>query len=269
MERELPVVNIEGTDFIVDVKKLELIESNNPNNTISLFEMRDLRNHNGYAFEYSLTEKNIPSSFIRGETVTVSLPELVTLDPEGMSAKYGVPLEMFATKSDFDLMVDQTALKERLSGLLPIVDIAGHPFYVDLRMDMLRAKDDFLSEGIVFSKIEDYYVDGKEEYCIPYNPKTHEFKEIDFSSITEIPKDIIVVSVPHESALDPIGYNRKHGFEELSNLKESNLKSHFKAGQVAWKDTGIEETIRENKANSIKSETAKASKPIKRNGPKL
>ncbi|ANF52998.1 hypothetical protein A0O34_21825 [Chryseobacterium glaciei] len=267
MERELPTVNIEGTEFLVDVNKLELREKDNPNNTISLFEMRDLGNHNGYSFEYSLTEKNIPSSFISGETVTISLPELVTLDPEGMSEKYGVPLEMFATRSDFDLMVDQTALKERLSGLLPIVDIAGHPFYVDLRMDMLRPKDDFLSGGIVFSKIQDYYVDGKDKYFIPYNPKKHEFQEIDFNSVTEIPKDILVVSIPHESALDPIGYNRKHGFDELSNLKESNLKSHFRAGQVSWKDTGIEEAIRENKAKSIK--TSKGDKPIKRKGPKL
>jgi hypothetical protein len=269
MERELPTVNVEGTEFLVDVNKLELRERDNPTNAISLFEMRDLGSRNGYAFEYSLTEKNIPSLFIRGETVTVSLPELVTLDPEGMSEKYGVPLEMFATKSDFDLMVDQTALKERLSGLLPIVDIAGHPFYVDLRMDMLRPKDDFLSGGIVFSKIEDYYVDVKEAYCIPYNPKKHEFQEINFSSITEIPKDIIVVSIPHESVLDPIGYNRKHGFDELSNLKESNLKSHFRAGQVAWKDTGIEEAIRENKAKSIKSDTPNAGRSIKRKGPKL
>lgn len=269
MERNLPIFSLKGTDFIVDVKKLELIEKDNPNNVISFFEMRDLGNYNGYAFEYSLTEKNIPSSFLDKETVLVKIPELVTLDPEGMSQKYGVPLEMFATKSDFDLMVDQTALKERLTGLLPIVDIAGHPFYVDLRMDMLRPKDDFLSAGIVFSKIEDYYVDGKEQYYIPYNPKTHEFHEIDFNSITEIPKDIIVISIPHESSLDPIGYNRKHGFDELSNLKESNLKSHFNAGQIGWKDTGIEEAIRENKANSIKIETPKTSKPIKRNGPKL
>lgn len=269
MERNLPIFSIEGTDFIVDVKKLELVEKDNPNNVISLFEMRDLGNHNGYGFEYSLTEKNIPSSFLDRETVLVKIPALVTLDPEGMSEKYGVPLEMFATRSDFDLMVDQTALKERLSGLLPIVDIAGHPFYVDLRMDMLRPKDDFLSEGIVFSKIEDYYVDGKDDYCIPYNPIKHEFQEIDFSSVTEIPKDIIVVSIPHESVLDPIGYNRKHGFDELSNLKESNLKSHFKAGQVAWKDTGIEEAIRENKTNSVKSETPTATTTAIKKGRKL
>lgn len=269
MERALPILEIEGTDFLVDVKKLEFKEKENPKNSISLFDMRDLGKGRGYVLEYSPQEKNIPSLFSSTMTVSVTIPEMVALDPEGMSEKYGVPLEMFATKNDFDLMVDQTALKERFSGLLPIVDIAGHPFYVDLRMDMLRPKDDFLSKGIVFSKIEDYYVDEKEIYSIPYNPKSHEFQEIDFSSITEIPQDIIVVSFPHETILDPVGYNRKHGLDELANLKQTNLKSHFKAGQVSWKDTGIVEAIRENKANSLKSETPKSVDQVKRRGPKL
>ena len=35
MERELPVINIEGTDFIVDVSKLELREMADPTNIIA------------------------------------------------------------------------------------------------------------------------------------------------------------------------------------------------------------------------------------------
>ncbi|MFP3596880.1 hypothetical protein [Chryseobacterium sp. SIMBA_029] len=254
MERELPTINIEKTEFEVDVNRFELREKNNPSNAISLFDMRDLGRHDGYVFEYSLNEKNIPSMFMRSETVMVKIPELVILDPIGMSEKYGVPIEMLNTTNDFHLMVNQGALEKRLAGHLPIVEIAGHPFYVDLRMDMLRPKDDFLSQGIVFSKIEDFYIEEKSEYAIPYNPKTHEFQQIDLSSITEIPKDIIVVSFPHENVLDPIGYNRKYGLGEMANLKERNLQSHFKAGAVSWKETGIPEVIRENKANSLKNE---------------
>jgi hypothetical protein len=269
MERELPIINIKGTRFVVDVQKMELREKDHAENCISFFEMRDLENHQGYSFSYSLAEKNIPSLWNRKEAITVTIPEMVTLDPEGMSKRYGVPLEMFATKTDFDLMVDQSALKERLSGLLPIVDIEGHPFYVDIRMDMLRPKDDFMSKGIQFSKIEDYYVDEKEKYLVPYNPKTHEFQEVDFSKITDIPKDIIMVSFPHESKLDPIGYNRMHGFDEMSSLKETNLKSHFKAGQVTWKETGIEEVIKENKAKLINKKTVEPTPQKKRKGRKL
>jgi hypothetical protein len=269
MERELPIVNIEGTNFLLDVDKFELREKNNPENIISVFDMRDLENGKGYAFLYNKIEKNVALSWTHDQTVRVQIPEMVFLDPEGMSKKYGVPLEMFATKSDFDIMVDQAALKDRLSGRLPIVDIAGHPFYVDIRMDMLRPKDDFMSKGIQFSKIEDYYVDEKEKYWVPYNPKTREFQDVDFSKITDIPKDITMVSFPHESKLDPIGYNRMHGFVEMSSLKETNLKSHFKAGQVTWKETGIEEVIKENKAKSINKKTVKPTPQAKGKGRKL
>ncbi|WP_150114752.1 hypothetical protein [Chryseobacterium sp. IHB B 17019] len=199
MERELPIFSIEGTDFLVDVDKLELREKSNPENTISIFKMQDRQNGKGYLFAYDKVEKNVAGPWTRNETVAVVLPELVTLDPEGMSNKYGVPLELFSTKTDFDLMVDQGALKQRLSGLLPTVDIAGHTFYVDLRMDMLRPKDDFLSKGIEFSKIEDYYIDEKERYWVPYNPKTHEFQDFDVTKIIEIPKDLIMVTFPHQT----------------------------------------------------------------------
>lgn len=61
-------------------------------------------------------------------------------------------------------------------GLLPTIDIAGHTFYVDLRMDKLRPKDDFLSQGIVFSDIENYFDDTTDSYTIPYNPKPMNLK---------------------------------------------------------------------------------------------
>ncbi|MGJ1359996.1 hypothetical protein ACR79K_25155 [Sphingobacterium siyangense] len=46
--------------------------------------------------------------------------------------------------------INQEAYDLRVNkGMLPTIDIAGHTFYVDIRMDMLRPKDDFLSKGIV------------------------------------------------------------------------------------------------------------------------
>ncbi|MBO9676376.1 MAG: hypothetical protein J7577_23240 [Sphingobacteriaceae bacterium] len=268
MERELPTINIEGAEFLVDVAKMELREKDNPENTISVFEMWDRNDGTGYVVEFVKTEK-VSNGVLRGKTVTAKIPEMITLDPEGMSQKYGVPLELFATKTDFDIMVDQTSLKQRLSGLLPVVDIVGHPFYVDIRMGMLRPKDDFMSQGIRFSEIENYYDDQKDMYWIPYNPKTHEFQEIDWETITEIPKDIIPVSFPHETILDPIGYNRIHGFDELSNLKETNVKSHFKAVQIPWKETGLLEMIKENKAKSLNNKNIKNNPEKKGKGRKL
>lgn len=245
MERELLSINIEGTDFWVDINKVELREKDNPVNTISIYEMRDVED--GYAFNYSLPEKNIPSLISKGKEILIKIPELVVLDPVGMAEKYKLSLEELKNKTDFDLMVDQTAFNDRIQkGMLPTINIEGHTFYVDIRMDMLRPKDDFLSKGIVFDEIDHYFSEETNAYIIPYNPKTHEFQELDYDSILEFPKNLIAVQFPFQRDLDPIGWNRNGGWNIKDDLKRIGLKSHFEAKTIPWKETSLPQVIREN-----------------------
>ena len=48
MKRELPIFKINGTDFLVDVAKLELHEKTTPENSISFFELLDV----GYGYVF-------------------------------------------------------------------------------------------------------------------------------------------------------------------------------------------------------------------------
>jgi hypothetical protein len=259
MERELPVINIEGTDFIVDVTKLELREKADPINTITFEDMRDTGD--GYTFEYNLRNKNLPNVFDR-ESITVKIPEFVAIDPEGMAARYNYPLEEIKGKSDFELMVDQKAFDMRVNkGILPTVDIAGHTFYVDIRMDKLRPKDDFLSNGIVFSDIDRYYDLEKRAYTIPYNPKTHEFEEPDYFNLKELPNDLIAVRFPSERLLDRIGWNRKYGFEITHGLVRNGLKLHFAAKNVPWEKTFLADLIKSNLKGEKKQEKTTQKEP--------
>lgn len=141
-------------------------------------------------------------------------------------------------ESQYDLRVNK--------GVLPTVDIKGHTFYVDLRMNKLRPKDDFLSKGISFADIDHYYDDFKKRYVIPYDFDKHEFREINFESITEIPKDLILIQFPHESKLDPVGWNRKGGYQSMDGLKPSDIKIQFTAEQSKWDSFGLSEIIEEN-----------------------
>lgn len=245
MKRDLPIFSIAGTDFLVDVTKPELREKTDPENTISFFEMHDLGN--GYLFDYRPKDKNIAPLFSDDEeNLTIRLPQLVELDPVGMAAHYGKTLAEMQGKSDFEIMIDQLALQQRLQGKLTTIEIAGHLFYVDIRMDKLRPKDDFFSKGIVFSEVDHYYFDKKEAYLIPYNPATHEFQEINYDAIKAFPEDLIAIEFPHERMMDPVGVNRKGGWDDLFELKETPVKAHFIAKIVDWKDTDIRETIKEN-----------------------
>lgn len=243
---EMPIVKIEGTEFLLDVNEVLLREKGNPENTISFFEMDD--EGHGYSFEYNRQSRNMPDPWdATSDITTVRLLQLVEMDPEGMALKYGFAVEEIKGKTDFDLMVDQKALEERLQGRLTTIDIAGHTFYVDIPMDMLRPKDDFLSKGIVFREISYYYNEDEESYAIPYNPSRREFQELDYENLTEFPKDLVVVEFPSECFLDPIGFNRKHGFPMLEGLKETQVHAHFTAKVIDWKETGLQETIDQNR----------------------
>jgi hypothetical protein len=259
MERELPIINLEGRDYLVDVNKLELREKANSGNIIAFTEMRDLGD--GYSFDIG--------------NVTVKIPEFVKLDPEGMAAKYHI--DDLSGKTDFDVMVDQEAFYKRVNqGMLPTVDIAGHTFYVDLRMDMLRPHDDFSSEGIVFGEIEDYFSEETNSFIIPYNPKTHEFQELDFDKITEFPEELAVVQFPSQKQLDPVGWNRLGGWDIKDDLKQVGLKSSFKAEIIPWDRTWLKEIIAENQKTinkepkNIKPKAAQLPvKPTKGKGKKM
>lgn len=133
-------------------------------------------------------------------------------------------------------------------GILPTLDIAGHTFYVDLRMNKLRPKDDFISKGIDFTEIKDYYDRDRRAFVIPYNPTKREFQQDDVSKMNELPTDIIIVQFPNQYELDIVGWNRKHG----NSITEQDVKQmHFEARTLPWVDTNVIEHIKRNVAEQL------------------
>ena len=133
-------------------------------------------------------------------------------------------------------------------GMLPTLDIAGHTFYVDLRMNKLRPKDDFISKGIDFTEIKDYYDRDRRAFVIPYNPTKREFQQDDVSKMTELPTDIIIVQFPNQYELDIVGWNRKHG----NSITDQYVKQmHFEARTQPWIDTNVIEHIKRNVAEQL------------------
>lgn len=243
----MPTIAIKGTDFIVDVTKFELREKADESNILYGEDFHKFED--GYGLYYDPEYKNWPSDgpYIPETVEYIRLPEFSKLDPEGMSLRSGKPLKDVLTMSDFDLLFDREAFDLRVNkGVLPTLDIAGHTFFVDISMDMLRPKNDFRSEGIVFSDIETYYNDDKRTYTIPYNPKTHEFQEPDYLTMKEFPKDLIAVEFSSERILDRIGWNRKYGFELTDGLEKIGFKLHHNARSIPWKNTFVAGLIERN-----------------------
>lgn len=272
MERELPEINIEGTQYQFDINQMALLEKERPEWKLLLEDMKDCGTH--YEFVYDKNSKRLDQSktadgintsdIAKQIFTTIKIPQISEIDPLGMCKKYNCSLDYIQNKTDFEIIVDQQAYSCRVNkGLLPIIEISGHTFYVDLQMDKLRPKDDFLSQGIVFSDIECYYDGDKRLYTIPYNPKTHEFQEADYRLITEFPKDLIAVEFPSERLLDRIGWNRKYGFDIKHGLVKQGLKLQFTANNVHWEKTFLVDLIKSNlKAEKMLKKYTENQQPI-------
>lgn len=149
---------------------------------------------------------------------------------------------------------DQKAYDLRVKkGMLPTIEIEGHTFFVDIRMNKLRPKDDFLSNGIMFSEIEGNFDDTTGTYIFPYDPRKKEPGCVDYETITEIPIDLVVIQIPSEITMDPIGWNREHGYDLKNSLEKTVLKMNFIAKRCTWEDIRIPQKIKENLAQIEKS----------------
>lgn len=252
MENILPTIHIEGTEFIVEVLRGELQEKANPKNRMEIKDM--LYVGHSYQFQYDITTKNIASleSFIHltanPHIKDASIPNLTELDPGRIAQKHNRPIEYIKSKTDFELTIKPgSGLDLRWNKkILPILKIAGYPFFVDLSMNRLRPENDFKSKGIDLDQIREYYDRKAHAYIIPYNPKTHEFQEIDHLTITELPKEIIVIKFPHHQELDRVGWNVKYGFGPGHCINEKEFQMHFKALTLPWAETNIPNSIKLN-----------------------
>lgn len=127
-------------------------------------------------------------------------------------------------------------------------------------MDKLRPKDDLLSNGISFTDIDHYLSEDGRQYQIPYNPKTLEFEEVDYSRVRSFPNHLRVIEFPNKETLDPIGYCRSTGFT-LQDLKKFDHSLVFKAAiqakEVHWEYSYIGWNIRENERVKVARQTKK------------
>lgn len=137
-------------------------------------------------------------------------------------------------------------MKERKSGKQPIIEIANHPFYVEMHWEILRPHDDFFSKGIPFSAFDAYKVSDDLSW-IPYDPKKHEPVNINPFTLTAIPTYWIIVEIPHPRKLDPYGYARENDFDIDEYVKSHPIQADIKARVVSWSETNIPNVVERNK----------------------
>lgn len=288
-------IELAGNIYEVDVKNNALRPKDETGEVIYLNQYHyDLyyEDEEVYHLFFNISENRVADVMSDGsrdrteDRVILEVPNLYYLDPIGANMHFGIDpksnLMIYELKThhtakqvpwgfyNIEMDKEKNIIAESVyelrvkRGMLPTIDIEGHTFYVDLKMNKLRPKDDFLSNGIPFSDIEDYFNDATETYIIPYNPQKKELGEIDYETVTEIPDDLIVIEIPSEYKMDPIGWNRQHGYEILDGVKKDSLEIRFIARQAQWEEIYVPQKIRENLDQAAKkAKENKQDKPDK------
>lgn len=132
---------------------------------------------------------------------------------------------------------------KRRMGLLPQIDIAGEMFYIDLRLQELRHVKDFTP--IISLKTFDLSGDGS-HYQAFYHILLKQVVNIDLK-LTEFPDGVVLVRMPSELGLDPIGAASKYGWDEMEVLKEYPIKESLKAEIIPLSETGVPQLIAKNR----------------------
>jgi len=263
MTRELPKYYIENSWFTVDVMKDEIRQVNNPNNTISFKDMT----YEGkwYEFWYDRQTDNIAKHFpgVDDLFTLVRLPPLTVLDPERMAQLVGMTPGELKGKTDTELLTDPGMLKRRRNGELPVIHIAGHDFEIDWNERVIRHVHDNQNiinlrsvPGDAARKEINFYLHTENSHRV-YLPATP----------TTLPENLVLITLPNEIQLDPLGVARGLGMDDLYFMRKYPLQMRHIAQVTQLKDTALPEIVRRNQIE--KEIGAKEQKPIKRKGQRL
>ncbi|NVM67318.1 hypothetical protein FHW88_005639 [Mucilaginibacter sp. SG538B] len=238
--REPVIYSFDHTSFVVDIDKQVLRQTDKPENEISFIrDLTDFGDH--YLLAWNENTKQVTTD--PDEAAAYIIPQLVQLDPQGMSEKYSIPVEKLQSMSDFEVIVDRTALASRKQNILPQIDIAGENFVVNLRMHELRHAQHFFP--VISLKSFELTNDGW-NYEAFYEPLMKQVVEID-PKLLEFPPGVIKIKLPNEIGLDPVGAAQIYGMDEREVLRRYPIQKELKAEVIPLAETEIPRLIRQNK----------------------
>lgn len=137
----------------------------------------------------------------------------------------------------------EQAVQRRVKGILPIITIVDDEYIVDWRLKELRMKD--RPENIISLKNMDMDDKGSSYLCF-YDKKAKAVIRIG-DDITELPKDAVMLKIPYELKLDPVGVAREYGLGDTELLNRFPIQENLQAEQVPLKDTMLPKIIEANR----------------------
>ena len=122
----------------------------------------------------------------------------------------------------------QDALEARKGGRLPIIDIAGDPLFIEIRLGELRPISEFLSDGVRLRECSRLTYEGKEQ--IFFYDKTRLAGMADLEDAD--PDNLLLVKIPADRFLDPHMHSLATGLPVSAFLEDRGMKMYRVAETV-------------------------------------
>jgi predicted ABC-type ATPase len=170
-----------------------------------------------------------------------------------MKSEYPTQLQL---KKEMEQQIRQQEaaelLQRRLAGELPRIDIAGNKFIIDWRLKELR-ENDAPHNRITFEDMQ--LSPSEEQYVCYYNTQKHRIYDPP-ANIKTLPKNVVLLEIPHELKLDPVAVAREQGFDPALILKENPIQKDLTAVVKPLSESRLPKMIEENleKEQALKNE---------------
>jgi hypothetical protein len=268
MEKEFMVIFLDEVGFTVDTANEMLVQLDNLQNKIAFSELMDKGDFFIAAFDKDTA--TIPKEWSNMDSGPGGIRQV--LIPGEILSEYETvdinAINKLSYARDWGLLVADKKLKDRLMGILPVIDIAGRDFFVDWRLKELRAKDN----PVVRIDLKNMEMDASgENYGCLYDWDACQVYPFD-PQITLLPKNVTGLEIPYELILDPVGVARQYSMSDVAMLSQYPIQEKLSAKVIPLSETLLPELVRENKQRlaNQKAQIDRPKKTVKRHkGKKL
>jgi len=139
--------------------------------------------------------------------------------------------------------INQDLVDLRLQGQLPKIKISDRSFIIDWRLKELRAVDN--PGHSISMKHLPLTPDGESYYFFLHEPSLRLVSIGE--NITRLPKDVVLVEIPNELKLDPIGVAREFGLQDTEMLATFPIQRDLTAKVTPLQDTALADLALKNK----------------------
>lgn len=263
MQEQDRILYISGEPFQVDCWNEQLVSLKRPNFKLRSDELKDEGEFFTTLFDTQTRE--IYEGWLEfgkddHKAFRVTIPRMIFKDSFWDQPDRIADINLRSGAANWNIVVNDEKLRDRLAGKLPTIAIGNDEFIVDWRLKELRKKDH--PEVRLNLKNMEMNDSGTAYLCM-YDWKAE--KEYAFDRhITALPQDVTALEIPYELKLDPVGVAREYGLNDVDMLEKYPIQEGLSARVIPLSETALPKLVAANQKKLQKTkpehQTAKRKK---------